>query len=106
MCDETWCLHIDRRIKATHVIGIGNVNDTELECIRDSNSSFFLFPTFRQFLEILRDLIRLLSQENGDDGDDFACIAKPYNTTTQSFVRNNEKCSVDNNILCYNFATT
>ena len=63
ICEEIQCLH--NRSLNTYVMGIGDVNDDELQCIQKSDNeiSIFKFVSYDEVIEVFNDAVGMLKSK-------------------------------------------
>ena len=94
VCDEIGCLHTDTRVN-THVMGIGNFNKAEIECITEDASSYFFFDNFNEFESKLSDVVELLRFSNGEGGGGSYTCATVADSSTTPVNNNADWCGLD-----------
>ena len=62
----------DRRVKL-HSIGIGNVNENEINCLSGSESGIF-FKNFTMFTNALNGIVHVLRNTESSGSDHFVCL--------------------------------
>ena len=76
ICSELHCLHRRHGLN-TYAIGIGNVNQVELDCITNYNlgyNSLFNFASFSAFVNAIEDVKTTLTRVPSDGSDPYTCV--------------------------------
>ena len=78
VCDQVQCLHNHYGVE-TYAIGIGNVDQNELDCISDYSSdpthfNLFNFNSFAEFQSTLNNMIMLLGTQDPHTKTKYTCI--------------------------------